>query len=140
MKTMLITGGARGIGAQLVRHFAAAGWRVMFCYRQSRQAAEKLAAETDAIAVCCDVRQEEQVKALIAEALRVFRHRVAHEDERVAVVDDLLAGARGERGRGQEDGERAVRFHLAVPPLRQSTVNITRGRLAGGGGGSPPYS
>ena len=74
MKTMLITGGARGIGAQLVRHFAAAGWRVMFCYRQSRQAAEKLAAETGAIAVCCDVRQEEQVKALIAEALRVFRH------------------------------------------------------------------
>ena len=74
MKTMVITGGARGIGAQLVRHFAAAGWRVMFCYRQSRQAAEKLAAETGAIAVCCDVRQEEQVKALIAEALRVFRH------------------------------------------------------------------
>ena len=31
MKTMLITGGARGIGAQMVRHFAAQGWRVMFC-------------------------------------------------------------------------------------------------------------
>ena len=74
MKTMLITGGARGIGAELVRHFSAAGWRVMFCYRQSREAAERLAAQTGAVAFCCDVRQESQVKALMAEALRAFRH------------------------------------------------------------------
>ncbi|MBR1607084.1 MAG: SDR family oxidoreductase [Clostridia bacterium] len=74
MKTMLITGGARGIGAQLVRHFTAAGWRVMFCYRQSRETAERLAAETGALAFCCDVRREEQVKAMMAEALRTFRH------------------------------------------------------------------
>ena len=74
MKTMLITGGARGIGAQLVRHFAAVGWRVMFCYQHSREAADKLAAETGAIAFCCDVRQESQVKSLVGEAIHTFRH------------------------------------------------------------------
>ena len=74
MKTMLITGGARGIGAQLVRHFSAAGFRVMFCYQHSRETAEKLAAETGALAFRCDVRQEEQVKALVAEAIQAFHH------------------------------------------------------------------
>lgn len=74
MKTILITGGARGIGAQLVRHFAAAGWRVMFCYCQSEEAARKLAAETGAIAVACDVRREADVRGLFREAARQFRH------------------------------------------------------------------
>lgn len=74
MKTMIVTGGARGIGAELVRHFTAAGWRVMFCYSQSREAAERLAAETGAVAFACDVRREEQVQALTDEAIRQFRH------------------------------------------------------------------
>lgn len=41
----LITGGSRGIGAAAVRAFAAAGWRVAFCWHSNRQAAEALAAE-----------------------------------------------------------------------------------------------
>ncbi|MBR2054820.1 MAG: SDR family NAD(P)-dependent oxidoreductase, partial [Clostridia bacterium] len=32
MKTALITGGSRGIGAQIVRTLSAAGWRVAFTY------------------------------------------------------------------------------------------------------------
>lgn len=74
MKTMLITGGARGIGAQLVRHFTAEGWQVMFCYRQSQEAAQALSKETGAAAVACDVRREEDVRALFAQARAKLRH------------------------------------------------------------------
>lgn len=74
MKTMVITGGARGIGAQLVRHFAAQGWRVLFCYQNSHEQAEKLARETGALAVQCDVRQEAQVLAMMQRAMESFHH------------------------------------------------------------------
>ena len=74
MKTMIITGGARGIGAQLVRHFAGQGWRVLFCWRQSREAAERLAHETGAVACRCDVRQEDQVRGMLREAQRSLGH------------------------------------------------------------------
>ena len=74
MKTMLITGGARGIGAQMVRHFAAQGWRVMFCYQSSQEKAEALARETGALAVRCDVRDEAQVRAMLAQTMASLRH------------------------------------------------------------------
>ncbi len=42
---VLITGGSSGIGAAMVRAFAAAGYRVCFTYRTGRERAEKLATE-----------------------------------------------------------------------------------------------
>lgn len=74
MKTMVITGGARGIGAQLVRHFAAQGWQVLFCYQNSREQAAALARETGAEAVQCDVRQQAQVQAMMQRAMEKFHH------------------------------------------------------------------
>ncbi len=55
MKTVLITGGSRGIGAACVRQFVKAGDTVYFFYRENHAAAEVLAAETGAVAVQCDV-------------------------------------------------------------------------------------
>lgn len=74
MKTMLITGGARGIGAHMVRHFVKEGWRVAFCYRSSQEKAEELQKETGALAIKCDVRDEAQVKHFVQEAVKTFRH------------------------------------------------------------------
>lgn len=74
MRTVLITGGSRGIGAQAVRDFSAAGYRVAFLYRSSAEAAQALANETGAQAICCDVRDATSVAAAVAQAQRVLSH------------------------------------------------------------------
>lgn len=58
---VLITGGSRGIGAETVRAFCAAGAQVAFFYEKSRDAAERLSRETGAQAILCDVSDEQAV-------------------------------------------------------------------------------
>ena len=66
MQHALITGGSRGIGAATVRAFVRAGYTVSFFYLCHAEAAESLAAETGAAAVCCDVADTEAVAAAVA--------------------------------------------------------------------------
>ena len=61
MRTVLITGGARGIGAACVRRFAARGDRVWFLYEKNDAAAEAVSRETGATAIRCDVADAAQV-------------------------------------------------------------------------------
>lgn len=63
MANVVITGGSRGIGAEMVRRFAARGDRVWFFYEKQHEAAQKIAHETGAEAVCCDVADEAAVLA-----------------------------------------------------------------------------
>jgi 3-oxoacyl-[acyl-carrier protein] reductase len=74
MRTAVITGGSRGIGAACVRAFSQAGWRVAFFYLASDEAAQALAAETGALALRADVTQSASVDAACASVLRDFRH------------------------------------------------------------------
>lgn len=67
MPTTVITGGSRGIGAAAVRLFAARGDRVFFLYQKHHQAAQAVAAETGATALCCDVSDGQAVKAAFAQ-------------------------------------------------------------------------
>ena len=55
MRTVVITGGSRGIGAAAVELFAAKGDRVYFLYEKNHAAARAVAEKTGAIAICCDV-------------------------------------------------------------------------------------
>ena len=66
MKTVVITGGSRGIGAAAVELFASLGYRVFFLYEKNHEAAKAVAVETGAEAICCDVADGEAVKAAFA--------------------------------------------------------------------------
>lgn len=73
-KTVLITGGSRGIGAACVEAFAAAGCRVVFSYLHSQEQAAALCArwEGRALAVQADVADRNQVAALFRQAEQAF--------------------------------------------------------------------
>ena len=66
MKTVVITGGSRGIGAAAVRLFAKKGHRVFFLYEKDHAAASAVAAETGAHAICCDVADGQAVREAFA--------------------------------------------------------------------------
>ena len=66
MRTVVVTGGSRGIGAAIVARFAARGDRVYFLYEKNHRAAKAVSEKTGAVAICCDVADGEQVKAAFA--------------------------------------------------------------------------
>lgn len=72
MRRILISGGSRGIGAECVRRFSAAGDAVAFIYNKSAEAAQKLAAETGAVAICADISDSTSVKRSVEEAVRAL--------------------------------------------------------------------
>ena len=62
MKTVVITGGSRGIGAAAVELFAKQGHRVYFLYEKNHEAAKNVAKNTGATPICCDVADSAAVK------------------------------------------------------------------------------
>lgn len=71
---VVVTGGASGIGAACVRHFAQQGWRVVLNYflDSERDAAHALAALGRGIAVQGDVSQDADCRRIAAEAQTAF--------------------------------------------------------------------
>ena len=61
MKTVLITGGSRGIGRAMVELFAENGCAVAFIYRSNDEAAEECADETGAFPIKADLSDPDEV-------------------------------------------------------------------------------
>lgn len=72
MKTALVTGGSRGIGAAVARRLAADGYRVAVNYHFARAQAESLAEELGGIAVQADVSDSAQVQKMVDTVLEKF--------------------------------------------------------------------
>ncbi len=74
MKTILVTGGSRGIGAAMVRLFCAHGWQTAFTYYQSGLQAESLRRETGAVPFRCDTADENETLSMASKITRLFPH------------------------------------------------------------------
>ena len=72
MKTVLITGASRGIGAAAAQLFANRGYRVAVNYHRSRREAGALAGELGGIAVQADVSDAAQVQKMVDNVLEKF--------------------------------------------------------------------
>lgn len=77
----LVTGGGRGIGADIARELASAGMRVGVSARTAEQV-EEVAREIDGVGVVGDVSQREDVERMVREV-----------EERLGPVDLLVANA-----------------------------------------------
>ena len=78
-KTILITGGSRGIGRACVELFARKGWHVAFLCRAREDAAKMLvdnlrAEGCDVEYFLCDVSDRARVNEVVGELLRRWRH------------------------------------------------------------------
>lgn len=152
-KTVLITGGGRGIGRAAALAFAAEGARVAICGRDPKSlgavAAELRALGAKVVAESCDVADEGQVSEFIAAVLREF-----------GLIDVLInnAGVLGPIGplaQASTDGWRAtLAANLTGPFLvtrevmrssmlkrgRGVVVNVSSGAGRRGTAGWGPYA
>lgn len=72
MKTVLITGGSRGIGREMVRLFSEKGYHVAFTYKSSQAEAELLQAQTGALAIRADSAVEADVISAVERTISEF--------------------------------------------------------------------
>lgn len=72
MKTVLITGGSRGIGSEIVRSFVKNGYNVAFTYCSSDSRAQELALGTGALAIKADSRSESEIAEAVNKTLSAY--------------------------------------------------------------------
>lgn len=93
MRTVLITGASRGIGAEIAKSFAALGDKVIINYHKSKEKAEALAKKLNGIAICADVSDPEQVKEMF---LKVDRVDILINNAGIALPIDVITSVSDE--------------------------------------------
>ncbi len=127
-QVVLVTGGARGLGARLTRTFLEQGARAVINYFQSREAAEALVAEAPerAMAVQADVCDPEAVRALFARARDHFGEPIT------TVVNNALP-AFSFNGDARPDADALDWTHLQqqFEGVNRGALNTIQAALAG---------
>ena len=154
MRTVLVTGGSRGIGAAVVRRFAAAGDRVIFTYLRSEREARMLSQETGAEAVRADAAVSAQVDAAVKDMVELFDAKEADmtaamkaqgfSDEEIEAqkmfqrvndshgLRDRLASVQGDGADGNAEGSLAFRLGRGVFSKKGAAKRAAReSRLTG---------
>ena len=72
MKSVLITGGARGIGMAMVELFCSRGYLVAFTYKKSEALARELSERTGALAIKADSENPLEIESAVAKTLGAF--------------------------------------------------------------------
>lgn len=112
-KTVLVTGGSRGLGLVLAREFAANGARVAICARDEQeleQASDDLQSRgAEVLAVKCDVTNMHEVENM----MNRIRERFGHVDVLVNNAGTIEVGPLEVMKR--EDFEHAMRTHFYGP-------------------------
>ncbi len=74
MKTVLITGGSRGIGKACVELFKKEGYNVAFTYKNSENESKMLAERIGALAIKADSQKEEEVVSAVKKTVDAYGH------------------------------------------------------------------
>jgi NAD(P)-dependent dehydrogenase (short-subunit alcohol dehydrogenase family) len=130
-RTVLITGGSRGLGLVLARKFAEARARVAICGRdaatliRARDDLERRGART--LAVACDVTVREEVEALVQEV----RDRLGPIDVLVNNAGIITVGPM--ETMTVDDFEQAMATNFWGPSMRSSRCSLTCSDAGRGG-------
>lgn len=123
---VLVTGGARRIGAAIARAFGGAGWHVVIHYGRSAEAAEALAAELpSAIAIHCNLSDADAAKDMVDRlAAHLSDWRVLVNNASIFVPDD-------DGDIDMENFRRTLRVN-AGSPARMAQAFLRKAQAAGG--------
>ena len=126
LPSVLVTGGAKRIGAAISRAFGDTGWHVVVHYGRSREAAEALAASLpSAETIGCDLADEQATEAMAAALAE------KHPDWRALINSAAVFELDTHEALDAQVFGRAVQVNVAAP-VRLAQAFLSQSRTAGG--------
>ncbi|WP_332706565.1 SDR family NAD(P)-dependent oxidoreductase [Plesiomonas shigelloides] len=118
-KLVLITGGSRGIGATLVKHFVESGFNVAFTYNKSAQLANKIVSESTgkAQAFHLDINDETSISDCISKISNYYGKNID-----ILINNAAIAQEKDFLKISKEDFDVMMRANLYAPILLSQLV------------------